>query len=351
MTDDKDRPITSAPPGTPVTLTGWRDLPIAGDQVLQPEQTDKAEDQAKKAVENRIRAKERKALMEDVEVINEKRRLERARAAAEEEELAAIKEAGGDVHGAVRREERRVKAEAQAKSDRELRLIIKADVSGTVEAVVGVLDGIGNAQARARVIHTGVGDVSEADIMMGEASEATVIGFNVETPRSIEMYAHQRNVPLHLESVIYRLMDTVKGQVAALLPLIIEYRVKGESRVVEIFEIKVKGRKEPAIVAGCRVVNGVIKSTDLVRVLRGQERQVIWEGKPVQSSKKRSTNVLTVIYLTNFPGKFSSIRHLKKEVPEVRKGGDCGMALDGFRDIRPDDIIAAVERIEKTQKL
>lgn len=176
MLDDKNRPIKSAPPGTPVNITGWKELPLAGDKIMQPYdysvgKGNKGEDEVKRAVANRIRDKERKALMNDVEVINEKRRMERERQVEEEARHEAIKAEGGDVSAAIRSEERRLKREEEERGKKELRLIIRADVSGTVEAVVGALEGIGNNEVGVKIIHTDVGDVSDSDVAMAEASD------------------------------------------------------------------------------------------------------------------------------------------------------------------------------------
>ena len=172
MLDDKNQPIKSAGPGTPVNITGWKELPLAGDKILQPTAAgNKAEDEVKRAVANRIRDKERKALMQDVEVINEKRRVERERQIEEEAKLEAIKAEGGDVNAAIRSEERKQRKEDEERGKKELRLIIRADVTGTVEAVVGSLEGIGNNEVGVNIIHTDVGDVSDSDVAMGEASD------------------------------------------------------------------------------------------------------------------------------------------------------------------------------------
>jgi translation initiation factor IF-2 len=168
MTDDKGKVVKQATPGTPVIVTGWKDVPAAGDEMLE---AIKGEEEAKKAVENRKRDAERKALMRDVEKINEKRRAERERLEQERAAAEAVKEAGGDPVAAAMAASRAAAADARENAFKELRLIIKADVSGTVEAVVGALEGIGNKEAGVKIISTGVGDVTEADIALAEAAE------------------------------------------------------------------------------------------------------------------------------------------------------------------------------------
>ncbi len=168
MTDDKGAIVTTATPGMPVIVTGWKDVPVAGDEMLEAV---KGEDEAKRAVANRKRDAERKALMHDVEKINEKRRLERERLEKEKLAAEAVAAEGGDPVAAQLAATRAAEAHELATAFKELRLVIKADVSGTVEAVVGSLEGIGNKEAGVKIIHTGVGDVQEADVALAEASE------------------------------------------------------------------------------------------------------------------------------------------------------------------------------------
>jgi hypothetical protein len=289
MYDSTGQEVTEVGPGTPVTVTGWREVPVAGDVMLEAV---KGEEEAKKAIDNRLRDQERKALVREGEIINAKREEERLRAATEALDIAQAKEAGKNV-AQLLAQQRRAADAVKAAGKKELRLLIKGDVSGTVEAVVGSLAPIGNAEAGVKVIHTGVGDVTESDIMHAEASEATVIGFNVECPRSIMTLANMSEVPVHVDSVIYRLIDTVRGQVSALLPPAIEYRITGEATVQQIFEIK-KG-KDVHVIAGCKVNNGVISRAEPVRVLRGPNRAVVHEGRFISGRLLRMSHMLTAM--------------------------------------------------------
>lgn len=160
MQDDKGKPLREALPGTPVFVTGWKDLPSAGDELLEARS---GEDEAKKAVSNRKRDEERKRLMADVEQINAKRKEERQRLEAEAEAAAAaeVGERGEDIS---------VNAHSRKSEFKTLNLLVKADVSGTVEAVVGSLEHIGNKEAGVKIIHTGVGEISESDVSLAEAS-------------------------------------------------------------------------------------------------------------------------------------------------------------------------------------
>ncbi|WWC60108.1 translation initiation factor IF-2 [Kwoniella dejecticola CBS 10117] len=316
MQDDKGKPIKEALPGQPVSITGWKELPSAGDELLE---AIKGEDEAKKAINNRKRDEERRRMMVDVEQINAKRKEERERLEADALAAEALESGESTSEGgaAVNKEEEK----------KILRLVIKADVSGTVEAVVGSLEHIGNKEAGVKIIHTGVGEVSESDVALAEASDATIIGFSVNASRSIQTLAKSQQVSLQLESVIYRLIDTVRTKVAGLLPPKIEYSVKGEAVVQQLFQINIK-RKETVTIAGCRMNNGVINKLEgVVRVLRGKDREVIYEGK------------------------IETLKHLKKEVSEVRKGMECGIALEGFTDIKEGDEIVTYNKIEVPREL
>ncbi|AFR92710.2 translation initiation factor IF-2 [Cryptococcus neoformans var. grubii H99] len=314
MQDDKGKPLREALPGTPVFVTGWKDLPSAGDELLEAKS---GEDEAKKAVGNRKRDEERKRLLADVEQINAKRKEERQRLEAEAAAAAEAVETGKDISVNVHNKKPEFKT---------LNLLIKADVSGTVEAVVGSLEHIGNKEAGVKIIHTGVGEISESDVSLAEASGATIIGFNVTAPRAIQTIAKNANVSLQLESVIYRLIDKVRSDVASLLPPTVEYSVKGEATVLQLFSINLK-RKQTVTIAGCRVNNGVIDRTEGVRVLRGPERKVVYEGS------------------------IETLKHLKKDVQEVRKGMECGIALEGFVDIREADEVVTVVKVEVPREL
>ncbi|KAJ9118555.1 hypothetical protein QFC22_003775 [Naganishia vaughanmartiniae] len=323
MTDDKGKVVKEALPGMPVIVTGWKEVPLAGDEILQARN---GEEEAKKAISNRQREAEKKALMADVEKINEKRRLERERLEHEEAIAEAAKASGEDPVAAAALAHREAEATEKEHAFKELRLVIRADVSGTVEAVVGALEHIGNKEAGVKIVHAGVGDVADSDVAIAEAAEGMIIGFSVKASKSVQTLAAKANVPVHLESVIYRLIETVRSKVAALLPPIIETRVLGEATVLQMFSIAVKGR-DSASIAGCRVANGVINRHDNIRVLRGEGREVVFQGT------------------------LDSLKHVKKDIAEARKGSECGLSVHGFKDIQEGDIIVAYQKVEKPREL
>ena len=344
--DSNNRVVKSAGPGDPVLVTGWRELPTAGDELLG------APDEAsiKKAVENRKASAERRALMADVESINEQRRLkaeaDESQARAEYEERQRRREArlAADSQGAVLSEgpsdETKVNedegedadesdADAATPADyKQLNLIIKADFSGTVEAVEGAISGIGNREAGVKIISASVGEPTEGDVAKASALGGHIVGFNVKASKSVQQAAAraQPRVTVHCDNVIYRLMEHVSSSVAALLPPIIEPRVTGEATIVQIFAINVKGSTFRNI-AGCRVTNGVIAKANQVRVLRGPDRKVIYEGR------------------------LDQLKQVKKDVPEMRKGTECGMSFEGFQDIQEGDIVQSFYTVEVPRTL
>lgn len=323
-------------PGFAAQVAGWRELPRAGDEFLGAD-----EPSCKRAVENRQRALEKAALLNDAEQIDEARRRKaeedaaRERAAFEERQrLRELQRAEAEgtldaeaVAAAVR--EARAPAAADAKTERaELRLILKGDVSGTVEALSGAISGIGNAQAGVKVVSEGVGDPTDGDVNTAHAVGGHVLGFNVKAPRSVQAAAARLQPPVgvHCDNVIYRLMDHVTEQVAALLPPVEEMRVLGEAHVAQLFQIK-QGSRGARCIAGCRVTNGVISRADHVRVLRGPKRTEV------------------------FRGRLDALRQVKKDVSEMRKGTECGMSFDGFDQLEVDDVVQCFTTVHVPQKL
>ncbi|GAA5876303.1 hypothetical protein JCM16303_007093 [Sporobolomyces ruberrimus] len=315
---------TSALPGQPVEVTGWKDLPSAGDLVLEA----KTEDEAKKAVQNRLRRKEQEKMWSDVEIINEKQRRdsEILLKRREEEEKAKAKGLRGNavIHAGDAAVE---ELQDSTSGVKELLLVIKADVSGTVEAVVGALENIGNKEAKVKIISAVVGDVQQGDIDMARAVGASIIAFNVKAPNSLLKDASRgpTPVPIHTSPIIYRLVDIVRKETAALLPKVIETRVHGEATVQQLFEISVKSKKETKKIAGSKVSNGVFQKARRARVVRNGE----------------------II----FTGTVSTLKQIKKDVLEISKGVECGIALDDFDTFEPLDVIQSIEEIEKVAEL
>lgn len=307
MTASTGAVVKVATPGMAVTVCGWKTLPKAGDNVIEG-----SEAEVKKAMANRIRQSEIEASLADVDAINETRKAER--------ELREAELKAANTNGGRSQPNTRPSPIIDTSGPKELRLLIKADVSGSAEAIEGALQGIGNKIATSKITQTGVGDVTETDVMMAKTANATIVAFSVAVPRSIQNLAAQNGVPILESKIIYKLMDDVRDRVRALLPPIVETKVTGEANVSQIFEIQMKD-KTVKKVAGCRVSNGLLEKSKHARVIRN--------GKPI------------------FEGMLDTMRHLKKDVTEARKGTECGISLAGFDDLREGDMIQMFERVEK----
>ncbi|KAL1921616.1 uncharacterized protein VTP21DRAFT_11332 [Calcarisporiella thermophila] len=318
MIDDRGKVIKIAAPGTPVKVIGWRDLPAAGDTMLQAE----SEDVAKRVVEIREARRARDLQIKDLEAINEKRRKAR--------EEAIRSKAGGEQLRVNERVETKDVSESnelanetdlerQETEVKELRAIVKGDVSGTVEAVVDSLAGLQNKEVRVKVVSSGVGDITEGDVQLATACDGLIIGFNVKADKRTQQEARQQKVTIKSYSVIYKLLDDVKLALGALLPPTITTQVTGEATVLQIFQVSAKGKEQHAV-AGCRVTNGAVSRTNSVRVLRDQA--VIWEGE------------------------LSALKHHKKDVSEARKGTECGLSFEGFSGFREGDVIQSLLTVE-----
>ncbi|GAA5801035.1 hypothetical protein HPULCUR_006477 [Helicostylum pulchrum] len=335
MTDYQGKPVKEATPGMPVKVIGWKDVPSAGDEML----TATDENLAKTVVDNRVARHQREQQIRDLEVINDKRRLQREQ--LEQERMAekaykkemymyqkGLREVLPDSLGkrlsVIQTTLKEENGDDEKKDMLELRAVVKGDVSGTVEAVVDCLAGLQNKQIRVKVVHSGVGNISEGDVQLAAACEGRVIGFNVKADKRILAEAGKIGVPVKSYSIIYKLLEEVKDTLADMLPPIISTQVVGEAALLQVFDINTKGR-ETRPVAGCRVTNGAIHKNGRVRIVR--DKETVWEGE------------------------LSELRQVKKDITEAKKGLECGMSFEGFTDFKAGDIIQSVQTIETKQKL
>ena len=277
LINDKGERIKTAGPSVPVEVLGINGTPEAGD-VLNVVET---EAQAREIADYRANlAKEKRAA---------------AGAATTLEQLMA-----------------------KAKEDEnisDLPVLVKADVQGSAEAIVQAMDKIGNEEVRVRVLHSGVGAITESDIGLAEASGAPVIGFNVRANAPARNSANQKGVEIRYYSVIYDLVDDVKAAASGLLSAEIRENFIGYAQIKEVFKVSGVGR-----VAGCLITEGVARRSAGVRLLR--DNVVIHEGT------------------------LKTLKRFKDEVPEVQSGQECGMAFENYEDIRANDVIEIFERQE-----
>ncbi|CZR64337.1 related to translation initiation factor IF-2, mitochondrial [Phialocephala subalpina] len=305
--------IDEAGPGTPVEIDGWREQPEAGDEVLQAPD----EGKAKSVVDYRLEKQERERLAEDMEAINENRKTEQDKRDREKAEAAALAEADGmDVPETDKKD--------KPSGPKEIYFIIKGDVSGSVEAVIDSIAGLGNNEVRPHILRSGVGQLSEFDIEHAAVAKGHLINFNTAVDANISRLAEENKVSILDHNIIYRLVDDVKAELSKHLPPLITQKVMGEAEVAQIFSITVKGRQQKAI-AGCKVRNGTISKTAKARVLRG--------GQKI------------------FDGALVSLKNVKKDVPEMKKGGECGIGFEDWSDFQVGDQVQSYEEIHEKRTL
>ena len=277
MENDRGERIKEAGPSVPVEVLGLNGTPEAGD-VLNVVAT---EAQAREIAEYRHQAaKDKRAA---------------AGAATTLDQLLAKAKADKDV--------------------KELPIVVKADVQGSAEAIVQAMEKIGNDEVRVRVLHYGVGAITESDIGLAEASGAPVIGFNVRANAPARSSANQKGVEIRYYSVIYDLVDDVKAAASGLLGAEIRENFIGYAQIREVFKVSGVGN-----VAGCLVTEGIARRSAGVRLLR--DNVVVHEGT------------------------LKTLKRFKDEVKEVQSGQECGMAFDNYDDIRKGDVIEIFEREE-----
>ena len=212
---------------------------------------------------------------------------------------------------------------AKAKADKdvaELPVVVKADVQGSAEAIVQAMEKIGNDEVRVRILHHGVGAITESDIVLAEASGAPVIGFNVRANAQARQSAAQKGVEIRYYSVIYDLVDDIKDAASGLLKAEVRETFIGYAEIKEVFKVTGVGQ-----VAGCLVTEGIARRSAGVRLLR--DNVVIHEGT------------------------LKTLKRFKDEVKEVTSGQECGMAFERYEDIRAGDVIEIFEREEVERRL
>jgi translation initiation factor IF-2 len=212
---------------------------------------------------------------------------------------------------------------AKARADKntaELQVVVKADVQGSAEAIVQALEKVGNEEVRVRVLHSGVGAITDSDVGLAEASRAPIIGFNVRANASARQSAQQKNVEIRYYSIIYDLVDDIRAAASGLLKAEVRETFIGYAKILQVFKVSGVGK-----VAGCQVTEGVARRSAGVRLLR--DNVVIHEGT------------------------LKTLKRFKDEVKEVQIGQECGMAFENYDDIRENDVIEIFEREEVQRKL
>ena len=282
MENDQGDRVDEAGPSVPVEVLGLNGTPEAGDVLNVVE----SEAQAREIAEYRANASKEK------------------RAAA----------------GAATTLEQLMQKAKEDETVAEMPIIVKADVQGSAEAIVQAMAKIGNDEVRVRVLHSGVGAITESDIGLAEASGAPVFGFNVRANSPARNSANQKGIEIRYYSVIYDLVDDVKAAASGLLSAEVRENFIGYATIKEVFKVSGVGK-----IAGCLVTEGVARRSAGVRLLR--DDVVIHEGT------------------------LKTLKRFKDEVPEVQSGQECGMAFESYEDIREGDVIEIFEREEVERTL
>jgi translation initiation factor IF-2 len=268
MTDFRGKPLKKATPSTPALVMGLSDMPSAGD-LFEVVATDR---------------EAREIVTERAEIIKKKSQ-ERKKLSLED--LFTAYEKG------------------EAKS---LNLVLKADVQGSLEPILGELDKLGKGEIAITVLYSETGNIGENDVMLASASKAIILGFNVQAEVAARRLAEAEGVDIRLYDIIYRLTEDIEKALKGMLAPEFVEKTLGKAQVLKVFPISKVGK-----IAGCRVIEGELRRNGKVRMKRGVD--IVFEGE------------------------MSSLKHEKEDVREVRNGFECGVGFRNFHDIEPGDII------------
>ena len=272
MSDDKGLKIVEAGPSIPVEIIGLTGVPIAGDEFI--------------VIDNEIKAKE----IADFRLRSVKMKQTKS---LTKESLEKILD------------------EKSNKNIKELSLILKSDVQGSLEAIINGVEKFKNNEIKLKIIHKGIGAINESDVSLATATENTLlVGFNVKPNKLAKDLAKRDKVNIQFFTVIYELLDYVKDSMSGLLVPDKKEILNGKAKIKEIFKVSKIGK-----IAGCEVIEGKIEKNSNIRLLR--DDQIIYEGK------------------------LNSLKRFKEETAEVKEGNDCGIVLDNFQDIKQNDILEA----------
>ncbi|MDZ4693397.1 translation initiation factor IF-2 [Terricaulis sp.] len=272
LTNERGQQLQSAGPSEPVEIMGLEGVPDPGDTLNVVEN----ENRAREVADYRARAKK-------------------------------LRTTGGG--GQVRTSLESMMAKFKDSTAKELPILIKADVQGSAEAIVGSLDKLAHEEVRARVVLSGVGAINESDVQLAKGSGAPIIGFNVRASKEARDLAEREGVEIRYYAIIYDLIDDIKGVMSGMLAPQMRETFLGNAAVLEVFNISKVGK-----VAGCRVTDGVVRKGAKVRILR--DNVVIQEM-----------------------GVLSTLKRFKDEVDQVVSGQECGMSFGPFQDIKQGDVI------------
>ncbi|WXB00249.1 translation initiation factor IF-2 [Pendulispora brunnea] len=280
MTNEHGKQVHEAGPSTPVEILGLSEVPGAGDPMHAVKDPKKAQE------------------------IAESRKGKMARSLIPATAKVSLEE---------------ISKRMADSSQQELRVIVKGDVQGSVEAVADAFSKLSTDRVKLAIIHAGVGAITEGDINLAIAAKAIVIGFNVRPAGKASAHAEENKIEIRLYSIIYNAIEDVRNAMEGLLPPTLVEKTSGKAEVRQIF--KVKG----TVVAGSYVIEGTVKRTNKARIVR--DGVVVWDGK------------------------LDALKRFKDDVKDVERGFECGLSFEGFTDVKEKDIVESYEIEEIKQKL
>ncbi|HAO41854.1 MAG TPA: translation initiation factor IF-2 [Afipia sp.] len=281
LINDQGQTIQEAGPSVPVEVLGFNGPPEAGDRLA--------------VVENEARARQ----------VTDYR-------AHQKREKSAASNAG--MRGSLEQ----MMSQLKTTGRKDFPLVIKADVQGSLEAILGSLEKLGTDEVAARILHAGVGGISESDVTLAEGFNAAIIGFSVRANKEAAALAKRDGIEIRYYNIIYDLVDDVKKAMSGLLAPTLRETMLGNAQILEVFNISKVGK-----IAGCRVTDGTVERGANVRLIR--DNVVVHEGK------------------------LSTLKRFKDEVKEVQSGQECGMAFENYQDMRVGDVIECY-RVETIQR-
>ncbi|XP_012873452.1 PREDICTED: translation initiation factor IF-2, mitochondrial isoform X1 [Dipodomys ordii] len=299
MFDENGKTINEAYPSMPVGIVGWRDLPSAGDEILEVE----SESRAREVIDWRKFEQEQEKNKEDLKIIEEKRK-------EHQEAYQTAREQYGTLHWKKisykkyleKKEHKNLKPKEKVERDSNvLPIIVKGDVDGSVEAILNIMDTYDvSHECELELVHFGVGDITENDINFAKTFHGVIYGFNVDANNAIQQSAARKGVKIKLHKIIYRLIEDLKEELSSRLPCIVEEHPIGEASILATFFITEGKKKIP--VAGCRVQKGQLEKQKKFKLIRNGH--VIWKGS------------------------LTSLKHHKDDTSVIKTGMDCGLSLD-----------------------
>ncbi|NXK93356.1 IF2M factor, partial [Formicarius rufipectus] len=318
--DENGKAVAAAPPGIPVEIMGWKDVPSAGDEILEVE----SEQRAQEVVDWRTYVEQQEKLKKDMEVIEAKQKEHRMEYEQKQQKLAHLtwRQRKAVLYKANKHMIFQRPTEKKEVDENTLSLIVKGDVDGSVEAILNILDSYDcEDECKLDIVHFGMGDITENDLSLAEAFNGVIYGFSVKANESIKKLADKKGIKIKLHNIIYKLIDDLKEELNSRLPPTVVETTIGEASVLDTFSVTVGKNKVP--VAGCRVQKGLLDRKMKFKLIR--RGNVIWKGS------------------------LSSLKHHKDDAQVIKAGMDCGLSLDKHLEFNIGDDIICYEETEVQQ--